>query len=161
ARHHVILVIDGPQSPDVEEVIAAFDGTILRNDVRRGFTHSVNRGMRESSGDVVLLNSDTIVTPRWLETLTAAAMSSPKIGTATPLSNHATLCSVPRGFEENLLPIGFDANAFAALVERVSVREYPRLPTGVGVCLYIRRAVIDEIGLFDEVNFPLGYGEEN
>jgi GT2 family glycosyltransferase/glycosyltransferase involved in cell wall biosynthesis len=159
ARHRLVLVVDGPQDAEVESVIANF--SVLRNETRLGFTGSVNRGMAASTNDVVLLNSDTVVTPRWLEKLMAAAYSSSNIGTVTPLSNNATICSVPRGFEENLLPNGFDITSFAALVERVSMRSYPRIPTGVGVCLYIRRAVLDDIGLFDAANFPLGYGEEN
>jgi len=134
---------------------------ILRNDARGGFVASVNRGMRASSRDVVLLNSDTIVTARWLEKLIDASVSSGDIGTVTPLSNNATLCSVPRAFEENLTPTGFDVESFAALVERVSARTYPRLPTGVGVCLFIRRALLDDIGFFDAEHYGLGYGEEN
>jgi GT2 family glycosyltransferase/glycosyltransferase involved in cell wall biosynthesis len=160
-RHRVTVIVDGPQEAAVESAIAGFDVRILRNEHRLGFVGSVNRGMRETSSDVVLLNSDTIVTPRWIEKLIEAAYSSGDVGTVTPLSNHATLCSVPRGFEENLLPMGFDAASFAAVVERVSQRSYPRIPTGVGVCMYIRRAVMDDIGLFDEKNFGLGYGEEN
>ncbi len=162
--HGLILVIDGPQSPEVESVVGSFDGSgsrILRNEKRLGFAASVNRGMDASVRDVVLLNSDTIVTPRWLEKLIDASESSGDVGTVTPLSNHATLCSVPRGFEENLIPSGHSVNSFAALVERVSKREYPRLPTGVGVCLLIRRALLDEIGLFDSDRFAAGYGEEN
>lgn len=163
ARHSLILVIDGPQSDDVEQVVNAFEAraaNILRNDIRRGFVESVNRGMAASTRDVVLLNSDTVVTLRWLEKMIDASVSSGDIGTVTPLSNNATLCSVPRHFEENLIPSGFDAGTFAALVERVSAREYPRLPTGVGFCFYIRRALLDEIGAFDSSRFGLGYGEE-
>jgi glycosyltransferase involved in cell wall biosynthesis/GT2 family glycosyltransferase len=161
-RHRLVLVIDGPQNDDVEQIVTGVTAAhVLRNEQRGGFVVAVNRGMRESTSDVVLLNSDTIVTPRWLEKLIDAAYSSGDIGTVTPLSNHATLCSVPRGFEENLLPTGFEVESFAALVERVSGRSYPRIPTGVGVCLYIRRAVLDDIGFFDEKHFGLGYGEEN
>lgn len=160
-RHRITLVVDGPQDAAVESVIAGFSGRILRNERRRGFVGSVNRGMRETSGDVVLLNSDTIVTPHWIEKLIDAAYSSGDVGTVTPLSNHATLCSVPRAFEENLLPAGFDVESFGALVENVSLRSYPRIPTGVGVCFYIRRALLDDIGLFDDNHFGLGYGEEN
>jgi GT2 family glycosyltransferase/glycosyltransferase involved in cell wall biosynthesis len=166
-RHGVILVLDGPQDEVVEEVVASFAAAhrdsvrVLRNDVRLGFVASVNRGMRASIADVVLLNSDTIVTARWLEKLIDAAASTGDAGTVTPLSNHATLCSVPRGFEENLLPAHFDPDSFATLVEQVSARSYPPLPTGVGVCLYIRRALIDDIGVFDGHRFGLGYGEEN
>jgi GT2 family glycosyltransferase/glycosyltransferase involved in cell wall biosynthesis len=161
-RHGVILVIDGPQEDAVERALLGFPATrLLRNDERLGFIGSVNRGMAASSRDVVLLNSDTVVTPRWLEKLIDAAASDGDIGTVTPLSNNATLCSVPRSFEENLLPSGFDAATFAALVEGVSERAYVRLPTGVGVCLWIRRALLDEMGGFDAQRFGLGYGDEN
>ena len=160
--HGLILVVDGPQDEEVERVIACHPAPrVLRNSVRRGFAESVNRGMQASSRDVVLLNSDTVVTHRWLEKLIDASASSGDTGTVTPLSNNAALCSVPRSFEENLLPAGLDANAFAALIERVSQRAYPRLPTGVGVCLYIRRALLDDVGLFDARSFRFGYGEEN
>jgi len=160
-RHRVTLVIDGPQEVDVEAILSDFALPLLRNEKRLGFVGSVNRGMTASTNDVILLNSDTVVTPRWVEKLIDAAYSSGDVGTVTPLSNHATLCSVPRGFEENLLPAGFDARSFGELVERVSKREYPRIPTGVGVCLYIRRALLDDIGFFDAARFGLGYGEEN
>lgn len=145
-RHRVIIVLDGPQEP-----LPDFPATILRNETRRGFVRSVNRGMRESSRDVVLLNSDTIVTANWLEKLIDAAYSSERIGTVTPLSNEATICSVR---------MCGDVDSFAAHVERVSARAYPRLPTAVGFCMFIRRALLDELGLFDE-SFGLGYGEEN
>lgn len=161
ARHRVLLVIDGPQDADVERVIAEYSFEVMRNEERLGFVRSANRGMAASANDVVLLNSDTIVTPRWLEKMIDAAYSDGDVGTVTPLSNHATLCSVPRAFDENLLPSGFDATSFAALVESVSQREYPRMPTGVGFCLYIRRALLDDVGAFDEHHFGLGYGEEN
>jgi glycosyltransferase involved in cell wall biosynthesis/GT2 family glycosyltransferase len=165
-RHRVLLVVDGPQDDDVESEVRSFAAAharsmVLRNEQRLGFVHTVNHGMRVSATDVVLLNSDTTVTPGWLEKLVTAAYSSPEIGTVTPLSNHATLCSVPQPFDENLLPAGFDAGSFAALVESVSEKTYPRLPTGVGVCLYIRRALLDDIGLFDADAFGFGYGEEN
>jgi glycosyltransferase involved in cell wall biosynthesis/GT2 family glycosyltransferase len=165
--HRVVLVVDGPQDATVDAIVDDFAAlqrdavTVLRNERRLGFVGSVNRGMRASASDVVLLNSDTVVTPGWLEKLIDAATSSGDVATVTPLSNHATLCSVPRPFEENLLPTGFDAATFAELVERVSLRSYPRLPTGVGVCLYIRRAALDDVGLLDEQHFGFGYGEEN
>lgn len=161
-RHRVILVVDGPQDDDVESIIGNFaNAQVFRNDQRLGFVGSVNRGMSESTSDVILLNSDTIVTPRWIQKLIDAAYSSGDVGTVTPLSNHATLCSVPEPFEENLLPTGYDAASFASLIEKASQRSYTRLPTGVGVCLYIRRALINDIGLFDADRFGLGYGEEN
>jgi len=53
-----------------------------------------------------------------------------------------------------------DERSFAHLVEEVSRREYPPLPTAVGFCMYIMRGVIEKVGTFDE-SFSPGYEEEN
>ncbi len=165
--HSLIMVIDGPQSEDVNEIVARVAKhdpgavRVLRNGTRKGFVASVNRGMRESNRDVVLLNSDTEVTEGWLDNLRTAAYSAPNIATVTPLSNAATICSLPEFLEDNLLPESTTTDELGEIVSRVSQREYPRLPTGVGVCLFIRRAALDAVGLFDESRFGLGYGEEN
>jgi GT2 family glycosyltransferase len=170
ARHRLLLVIDGPQGAEVEAVLAQLpagsagppgQAVILRNPERRGFVASVNRGMGESDHDVTLLNSDTVVTAGWLEKLQAAAYSRPAIATVTPFSNHATIASLPRFAAVNALPAGWSADRFAALVERVAARQRPALPTGVGVCLYIKRQALDHLGPFDAARFGLGYGEES
>jgi GT2 family glycosyltransferase len=46
-------------------------------------------------------------------------------------------------------------------IEAAAVRIYPDIPTGVGFCMFIRRRLLNKIGLFDAVTFRLGYGEEN
>jgi glycosyltransferase involved in cell wall biosynthesis/GT2 family glycosyltransferase len=161
-RHRLVVVLDGPgQEPARTMAEEAGAALILQNDERRGFVVSANRGMAASDRDVVLLNSDTEVTAGWLEQLRAAAYSDPSVATVTPFSNNATLVSLPRAFEVNALPAGLDADAFARVVASVSKREYPSLPTGVGVCLYVKRRVLDAVGPFDERRFGLGYGEEN
>lgn len=137
------------------------DIVVLRNETNRGFVHSANRGMQASENDVVLLNSDTEVTPHWLERLTACACHDPRIATATPFTNAGTICSVPLFCQDNALPEGLTADTYAALIGRVSLRAYPEIPTGVGFCMYIRRAALKQIGLFDEETFGKGYGEEN
>ena len=43
----------------------------------------------------MLLNSDTLVPPGWLERLRDAAYSARDIGTVTPLSNDASILSYP------------------------------------------------------------------
>jgi GT2 family glycosyltransferase/glycosyltransferase involved in cell wall biosynthesis len=166
-EHRLVLVVDGPQEAAVEESLRLVAGRpegealVLRNPARLGFVGSVNRGMALSERDVVLLNSDTEVTSGWLGRLREAAYSDSAIATVTPFSNHATIASLPRSAEVNALPAGWTLDGFAALVERVSIRERPRLPTGVGVCLYVKRKVLDRLGLFDAERFGLGYGEES
>jgi glycosyltransferase involved in cell wall biosynthesis/GT2 family glycosyltransferase len=163
-RHRLVIILDGP--PDAETVAAVdalkaarLDLAIVEHPEPRGFVVSVNAGVSLSDRDVVLLNSDTQVTSRWLDKLHAAAYADPWTATATPFSNNASICSLPTFLAENTLPAGYDLDAFAALIERVAAREYPRLPTGVGACLYIKRRVLDEIGAFSD-DFGFGYGEE-
>src|SRR5436305_4009449 len=161
-RHRLVLVIDGPQREDVEAALAAMaamaavagraEGAVLvlRNPERRGVVGSVNRGMALSQRDVTLLNSDTEVTAGWLAKLQEAAASHPAIAAVTPVPNHRLLPLPPRLAEVNALPAGWSLDRFAALVERAAARERPRLPTGVGVCLYIKRRALDRLGFFDE-----------
>ena len=158
-RDRLIVVLDGPQPPGMPALPEK--ATVLENPERRGFVVSVNRGMSLSDRDVILLNSDTQVTAGWVDKLREAAYSSPEIGTVTPFSNSATICSLPRFLETNALPAGWDTDRFGKLVEERSLRVRPRLPTGVGVCLYIKRKVLDAVGLFDEKSFGEGYGEES
>jgi glycosyltransferase involved in cell wall biosynthesis len=166
-RDRLVVVLDGPQPGQTVERVEqlrrehARSALVLENPQRRGFVAAVNRGMSASDRDVILLNSDTQVTARWVAKLQQAAYSAPEIATVTPFSNSATICSLPRFLETNALPSGWDADRFARLVEERSRRAYPRLPTGVGVCLYIKRKVLDHLGLFDERRFGEGYGEES
>ena len=70
--------------------------TLIRHRRNLGFAASANAGMRAAAGhDVVLLNSDTLVAPGWLEELRAVAYGAADIGTVTPLSNDATILSYP------------------------------------------------------------------
>lgn len=161
SRDRLVVVLDGPGQEPARAAAEEAGAHILQNDERRGFVVSANRGMAASSNDVVLLNSDTEVTAGWLEKLRAAAYSDDAVATVTPFSNNATLVSLPRAFEVNALPAGLDADAFARVVESASRRAYPRLPTGVGVCLYVKRRALEAVGPFDEQRFGLGYGEEN
>jgi len=134
---------------------------LLRNDRNLGFTGTANRGMQLSRADVILLNSDTIVSAGWLDAIMHCSATDPRIGTITPFSNNAEICSFPRFCENNPWPAGVDPGPTNASFAAAAVPVYPDLPTGVGFCLYLRRALLDEIGYFDAEAFGAGYGEEN
>jgi glycosyltransferase involved in cell wall biosynthesis len=134
---------------------------LIDSPVNEGFSASVNKGMQYSDRDVILLNSDTIVTHGWVEQLIACAYHDRETGTVTPLSNSATLCSVPIMCQDNAIPDHFTIDEYAALIHRCSLREYPRITVAVGFCMYIKREVLDITGYFDAATFGRGYGEEN
>ena len=133
---------------------------LLRNPSNLGFVGTANRGMALGKHDVVLLNSDTIVTARWAEKLRRCAGSDRTIGTITPFSNNAEICSFPLFCQNNSLD-GVDIEAVNQAMEAAAAPVYPDIPTAVGFCMYIRRELLDRIGLFDAETFGLGYGEEN
>lgn len=165
-RHPLVVVGDGPLDPGPAAVVARLAAArpegvrLLVRPVRGGYPAAANAGLREASGDVALLNSDTEVSEGWLEKLAQAVRRRPGIASATPFSGNATLCSLPRPFAENALPAGHTVASFARLVEERSERVSPQIPTGVGFCLYLAREALDGVGLFDEEAFGAGYGEE-
>lgn len=164
-QNRIIILNDCSPDPKISEYLETLSNvngvSVVHNDENLGFVGTVNRGMRISISDVVLLNSDTIVTENWLIKIKDAAYSDQSIATVTPLTNNGTICSVPNFLEDNTLPEGFTIDSFANFIENISFREYPEVPTAVGFCMYIKRSAIDEIGLFDYETFGKGYAEEN
>jgi glycosyltransferase involved in cell wall biosynthesis len=138
------------------------DGSIsvLEGGRRVGYPATVNRGLSSSDRDVVVLNSDTEVTEAWLDELIMATRGDATIGTVSPVSNDATLCSVPEGWRSNLLPVGYSPDEFARTIHRLAGCEPAQIPVANGSCFLIRRRLIDVIGEFDTVRYGLGYGEE-
>jgi GT2 family glycosyltransferase/glycosyltransferase involved in cell wall biosynthesis len=165
-----ILVADDA-SPDreseryLEEL--ALDGRVehtvhyLRQERNLGFVGNVNAAFAVAApGDVVLLNSDCEVGPEWVERLRAAAYSASNVATATALTNHGTILSVPgRNEPVSELPAGADVEALATAVAGSSRRLRPRIPTMIGHCSYVKRQALDLVGGFDPAFAP-GYGEE-
>jgi GT2 family glycosyltransferase len=162
----LILVDDcGPSVPLREYLsdIATRDGVLLmKNPVNMGFVASVNRAMAAVSprDDMILLNSDTEVSGNWVDRLTMQADADEKIGTVTPFSNNATICSFPNIPGHRDLPPGLNLQAIDAACAKANTLRAVDLPTGVGSCMFIKRACFDEIGSFDEKAFGAGYGEE-
>lgn len=134
---------------------------VLENKTNLGFVKTVNIGMKYSKNDVLLLNSDTEVPKNWLDKIKKCAYSQVKVATVTPLSNNATLVSVPNGLQRNEMPKGMDIDSYDKLIEKIAYCDYPELPTAHGFCMYIKRDVLNIVGFFDEEVFDKGYGEEN
>jgi GT2 family glycosyltransferase len=164
-NYRIIIINDSSPDQKINEYLREIESlekiVILQNEKNIGFVGTVNKGMLHSKNDVILLNSDTVVTDRWLEKLMEAAYSDSSIATVTPLTNNGTICSVPKFNEDNKIPQGYSIDSFANLIEKISLKKFPEVPTAVGFCMYIKREVISKIGLFDEETFGKGYGEEN
>lgn len=120
--------------------------SVLHRDVNSGYLKNVNQAMLASTEDVILLNADTQVTKNWLNEIINIA-AEPEVAIVCPLSNNATILSI----QPDLLSKIDKRSHFSG--------QWYSLPTAVGSCMLIKRAIIDQFGVFDEYYDP-GYGEE-
>lgn len=163
----LLLINDASTDPRIKTLLAETaecysNVRVVNNTTNLGYTKTVNLGINLSAHkDVVLLNSDTIVGPRWLQNLWTAAYHSTDVATVTAISNNAGAFSVPTMGIKNEVPIWLSHEELSRATFQHSRIIYSETPTGNGFCLFIRRAAIENIGLFDEEAFPRGYGEEN
>lgn len=164
---NIIVINDCSPEHEVTEWLRAaskrFSFELLENETNKGFVETVNIGMSQNlERDVLLLNSDVEVRNDWLERIREVAYLSEDIGSVTPFSNNATICSYPKFCKDNALPSGLSlAEIDLAFSKANKPEDFIEIPTGVGFCMYIKRTCLDEVGLFDVETFGKGYGEEN
>lgn len=141
---------------------------LVRHMHNMGYTANANYGLHVATAEyVVLMNSDVIVTPGWLEKMHGALESDESTAGVGPLSNAASWQSVPRtklangSWSTNRLRDPADLVRYSRLVERLSEAAFPEVPLLNGFCTLFRRAAVAKVGYFDVSSFPTGYGEEN
>ncbi len=162
----IVVVDDASPDPalvaELDRLARARRIRLIRNPHNLGFPGSANAGILAATGrDVVLLNSDTMVPPGWLQRLQDAAHAADDIGTVTPLSNNASILSYPGPGPDNAIPDLAETIALDRLASRANGDKIVDIPVGVGFCLYIRRDCLDATGRLRDDVFAQGYGEEN
>ena len=161
----VILINDCSPESAITEFLSSLNDSraiVYTNEENLGFVATVNKGMTiHPLSDIVLLNSDAEVTHGWLDKLISHAYCQQDVGTVTPFSNNATICSFPsldgfrayRGWET--------LEMIDTACENANRGRSVAIPTAVGFCMFIRRDCLNATGLFDAATFGKGYGEEN
>jgi GT2 family glycosyltransferase len=169
AKHRVVIINDASSDPRVAPMLDAHSRAhplrpieVRHNAINRGFTWNVNQAIAalQANEHLLLLNSDTLVTTGWLDEMILTAKTDARIGTVTPFSNNATICSLPDFSREWPVPRASERERIAKtlVAHRVAAID---IPTAIGFCMLITRACVDAVGKFDVENFPRGYGEEN
>lgn len=167
-RNKVLLINDmGPDWEKIENnILSEIEGyenfQYFRNDKNLGFVKTCNRAVFEldhSENDILLLNSDTEVTPGFLEEMQSVLYAAEKHGVVCPRSNNATLLTIPVKNELNR-NITASESYSVYLQIKDSLPKQQVMPTGVGFAFLIKRELIKQYGLFDEIYSP-GYNEEN
>ena len=165
-EHATIIVIDDNSPEDAvsaycQELTKRFDLQLVVNDKNLGFVRTVNKGFSlNTDADIILLNSDTVVSNDWVQRLQACAYREPNIGTVTPFSNNGTICSYPVFLIPNRIPNQWNARELDRAFQSGNSESHCEIPTAVGFCMYIKRSCLNATGAFDEEAFGQGYGEE-
>lgn len=125
---------------------------VITNKKNKGFSASVNRGIKAGKGEYVcLLNSDVVVTPLWLTKMIMAQKANPRNQIVCPATNNTAVVNVPLSEGASYLQMN-------KVLEKFAVRRYPEImPTGF--CFLFRRELTEKIGVFDE-GYP-NFGEES
>jgi len=127
---------------------------LLRNRPAQGFLASCNQAFEAGDAPyVVILNSDVLVTPGWLERLVRCAESDARIAAVNPLTNRAANIDLPPVPGANYLGMDRWVSSSAAPV-------HPDIVTGVGFCLLLVRQKMPGAPLFDPA-YGRGYCEES
>jgi GT2 family glycosyltransferase len=161
-NRRAVVIDDASPESEIKNYLAALaktsNFTVLTNSTNLGFVGAVNRGLALSrTGDVILLNADTVVPPDLVDRLAATARSSTTIGTITPLSNNGEFTSFPGPYKSN--PVQTAASEIDRTARRINANTVVDIPNGIGFCLYITRPCLDEVGALS-ANFQRGYLED-
>jgi GT2 family glycosyltransferase len=156
-----IVLVDDGSGPAHQERLKQLAGPDVELELapeNRGFAASVNRGLaRAGHGhDVVVLNNDVFARRGWLESLQHAAYGD-RVGITGPMLLYPDGRIQAAGTYRNLgAPEWFD-HRYRFQRPSHGPANVPDTALAVtGACMYLRRALIDDIGLFDE-GFPMAY----
>ncbi len=166
--HRLLAVNDcGPEVDLIEraalEILRDVPGTeYVRNPRNLGFVGTCNRAAMEldqTDNDILLLNSDAMLTAGAVEEMSAVLYASEKHGTVTARSNHATIATIPLRTRSGVeAPPERSREVFEAIAPQLP--RYSVAPVAHGFCFLARRSIIRNHGLFDPAFAP-GYAEEN
>lgn len=127
---------------------------VYKNDI--GFPKAANSIMESTNTDVILLNDDTIVITDIVKEMSELAYSDPKIGIVGGKALSHDLEHI-LNYGVFVAPNGDTAHKhFGQPRDSVGVEEQKSVE---GSCLFIKREVIDTIGVFD-TEYGMGYREE-
>lgn len=166
-NYEVIIADDGSEE-EVKNWLRAFEKLNSKfklriADVNRGYTCNVNDAIKNLNSDyIILLNSDTKVYGNWIEELIIPFTKDPSIGISGPLSNAGGWQTVPYLRGDNTLPKHLDLKKVNAFLQSDIYSEDFAISDIInGFCFCFSQEVKNTVGLFNEVEFPQGYGEED
>lgn len=169
-----VIAVDNGSQDSTLGILKAFGANIqvIANMQNMGFARAVNQGLKQASGDyILLLNPDTVMTPGALETMTGFLAENPDIWALGPqlLNPDGSVQPSCRQFPDPMI-IFYEFTGLSRLFPKS--KTFGRWRMGyfdhltpalvdqpMGACLMVRKKVLEEVGLLDEENFPMFFNE--
>src|SRR2546423_3938759 len=160
-RVRIVVADDASPAPHRERLREALEGKaeLILAEENAGFAANANRGLRAApeGDDLVLLNSDVIARPGWLETLQRAAYGADDVAIVGPKLLYPDHTIQSAGSYRNLgAPEWFDHRYRFRAADHPAANIGDRALAVTGACMYVRRDAVDRIGLVDE-SYPMAY----
>ena len=153
-----IIVIDNASTDNTVEWLKKQDDLkLILNKENLGFPKGCNQGIEVATGtEILLLNNDVIVTPKWLQNMVKTLYSNDKYGAVGPVTNSAPGQEIAISYKEEE-----EINDFANEVFRKFKNKITKKIKLVGFCLLIRKKILDKIGVLDEIFSPGNYEDDD
>lgn len=162
--NNVVVINDNSPEKEISEYLQYLNKheekiMLVENEKNLGFIESINIGIKNSKNfDVIILNSDTIVSAGWIDKILNVAKSRKNIACISPVSNSASNFSYPSKARQIIESLSLEE--INGILE--SAKLVPKeVISAHGFCMYISKEAIEKVGQFDSETFGQGYGEEN
>lgn len=150
-KDYELIIIDNGSSPAY-----AGPGKIIRNEKNEGYPVACNQGIKEATGEIiVLLNNDTVVTPKWIEYL---EKHFDKFDIVGPMADSI---SGVQQVDPNDLDLNLGQDERAEMIHALKNGESEPWHRIVFVCVAMKRSVIESIGALDEQFSPGNFEDDD
>lgn len=155
--YRVIWVDNGSSdTAAVEQSLEGMNYLAIKLPKNEGFVAAVNQGLMASNAPTVcMLNNDTVVSPRWLEKLTAILYSKKEYGIVGPLTgppaqvqqfdSHHNIAYQQRFRKMPIFPEWIDLIDFNLKIEKQMPGLVGQVDFVAFLCAVIKREVIDKV----------------
>ena len=156
-----LIVINNGAGKDTKKYLRSlkkFNMTVITNKENMGFSYGCNQGVMVAKSDYMcFLNSDTIVTPHWLDKLMLAFKTKKDCGIVGPSTSYCgSLQSIGTLSGQRHKLTEKEINQIAVNLPEQTIK-YDSLQ---GFCMVIKKTILNKGGVFNYKRFKLGCTEE-
>ena len=156
--YEIIVVDNASEDGSAEWLKEQKNLRCIYNEENLGFPKGCNQGLEIATGtELLLLNSDTVVTKTWLKNLRCALYSSPKVGVVSCVANCCPHNQMIATHYESLE----DMQDFAADYNKSNPDLWEKRTTLIGFCYLFKREVFEKVGFLDGRFSPGNYEDDD